>query len=67
MKTAVDWLEEQIRWHISNDDRLFDMFRQAKEMEKQQIIDAFEKGNLIGWREERDVEGKQYYNEVYGK
>ena len=38
MKTAVQWLEEQI-----NGNELFyidDLFEQAKELEKQQIIDA---------------------------
>lgn len=35
-QTAVEFLEQQIRYYISNDDRLYDMFKQALEMEKEQ-------------------------------
>ena len=42
MKTAVEWLEEQFNnSEIPNSSMLF---KQAKEMEKEQIINAYEKG-----------------------
>jgi hypothetical protein len=40
--TAVEWLmEEMQKTYIFNQDD-FDMFKQAKEMEKQQITEAFD-------------------------
>jgi hypothetical protein len=64
MKTAVDWLEE----------KLIDIFNfkkgecfeieQAKEMEKQQIIDAYSEGYINGIMENRKM-AEQYYNEKY--
>ena len=39
-QTAVEFLEQQIRYYIYDDDRLYDMFKQAKAMEKEQIIQA---------------------------
>ena len=45
--TAVEWLKDEIRWYISNDDRLYDMFKKAKEMAKEQMVDfAFKYGDL---------------------
>jgi hypothetical protein len=60
--TAVEWLEE-IYLTTGIDRKVH--FNQAKEMEKQQIIDACEKfGNLNGV----DIEDfKQYYNETFKK
>ena len=64
--TAVEWifdkfLEEgpsgELRWHLKYD--IFKIFEQAKEMEKEQIIDAYNNGDL------RSAE--LYYNETYGK
>jgi hypothetical protein len=37
--TAVEWLHEEIRWNVSNSDKLIEIFRIAKEKEKKQIID----------------------------
>jgi hypothetical protein len=63
MKTAVEWLVDKLKgknvdlemsWNI-------DLVKQAKEMEKQQIIEAKD-----CWLEdERD--GEQYYNETFNK
>jgi hypothetical protein len=65
-QTAVEWLEENMP-NISNHIplgialELVAKFEQAKEMEKQQIIDAKD-----CWLEdERD--GEQYYNETFNK
>jgi len=59
--TAVEWLENQIRYYISNDNRLFEIFKQAKELEKQQIIEAYYEGKEYGFKEK----GEEYYNETF--
>jgi len=62
MKTAVEWLEEQTRkpeWHSL---KRQDIFEQAKEMEKQQIIDAVKYG-CCDWGSIKDI--KQYYDETF--
>jgi hypothetical protein len=63
-QTAVQRLEQQIRYYISNDDLLDDMFEQAKAMEKEQITFAYNDGA------DAMVAGKykamdDYYNEMY--
>jgi hypothetical protein len=68
MKTAVEWLEE-----ICNDrgyHLMSEYFEQAKEMEKQRIIDAYSIGAINGEMIERDLKPKytnpiQYYNETF--
>jgi hypothetical protein len=68
-QTAVEWLVEKIKlkydidfYHIKND------INQAKEMEKQQIIDARVTAPLINTPFESDYkkESEQYYTENYG-
>ncbi len=61
MKTAVEWLEDEIRWYISNDDRLYDMFKKAKQMEKKQMKKAYnhERPNLLCY--EKGTAFKEYY------
>ena len=68
--TSVEWLVEKI---TNRQNGVFDglpylsvdeIYNQAKEMEKQQIIDAFDDGydlnnSLVNYN------GKQYYNETY--
>jgi hypothetical protein len=66
MKTAVEWLEEHIKnvnWIDKKLSERMDIIQQAKEMEKQQIMDAcntgiFHGGQLIST-------GRQYYNETF--
>jgi hypothetical protein len=63
--TAVEWLVEEInKLNVSNEARLFinKLKEQAKEMEKQQIIDAVEGFPL----QNRNLDGEQYYKETYG-
>jgi hypothetical protein len=64
-KTAVNWLDEQIKKHTWYDEEGFGYVKvssldieQAKEIEKEQIIKAF--GYEV-------IDGEQYYNETYGK
>jgi hypothetical protein len=61
-QTAVEWLVEQMKL-----DELFNadyFIQQAKQMEKEQIKEAFDNGNEQGYLCEG---GKQYYNETYKK
>ena len=67
-QTAVDWLIEQLeKHHIKVDIKNTVVFEQAKEKEKQQIIDAFgvgchvESTRLIHY----DDMAEQYYNETF--
>ena len=66
MKTAVEWLIEEIENHyIINNGRLdpiivMELKRQAKAMEKEQIIEAYNK-NKMG----RVDYGEQYYKETF--
>jgi hypothetical protein len=52
--------------HISHDDFL-KLHKQAKEMEKQQIINAVDdQNNYDSWPSSIPTLGEQYYNEAYG-
>ena len=59
-QTAVEWLVEEI--HKNIEFIPVSMQEQAKEMEKEQIIDAFDEGNPNGFIIKC---GEQYYNETY--
>jgi hypothetical protein len=62
MKTAVEWLVEQLDGenHLT-DNEIKRILKQAKEMEKEQIIEAYKFGNLS------DIYFKpeQYYTETF--
>ena len=65
-QTAVDWLYERLermipRTALYNIDKKI-YFDQAKQMEREQIIDAYYEGKEYGFKEQ----GEQYYNETYG-
>ena len=59
-KTAVEWLVEQLP--LIQQEGLRDEIKEAKEMEKEQIKDAFDEGNPNGFIIKC---GEQYYNETY--
>jgi len=68
-QTAVEFLEEQIRYYISNDDRLYDMFKQAKAMFEEQVTlshingqSEFDKG---AYGEHNEKLANEYYNQNY--
>jgi hypothetical protein len=65
MKTAVEWLVEQ--WPILETQLPTWLIEQAKEMEKQQIMDATYYGHLKGWVDDgvENSYGEQYYNETF--
>ena len=62
-QSAVEWLQEVLSIHLSFEQQMqFEgLFQQAKEIEKQQIFDAYKEG----------VDGtklaEQYYNETFKK
>ena len=60
MKTAVEWLYETL-WKQTDFSLPNNILEQAKEMEKQQIIDARVKIIL----DSNYVEAEQYYNETF--
>jgi hypothetical protein len=63
-QTAVEWLIEKM--HKNIEWIPIPMQEQAKEMEKEQITDAFKEGNLYhGWALRHEPE--QYYNKTYKK
>lgn len=62
--TAVEYLYKIIHARIHIDKDLSEYLKQAKEMEKQQIVDAFEDGNNNEWIG-NNTNGKQYYNENF--
>jgi hypothetical protein len=66
-QTAVEWLQERLLLSLSDELKsLNGFFVIAKEMEKEEIIDAFKEGNLYhGWALKHEPE--KYYNETYKK
>lgn len=60
-KTAVDWLVNHFDEYGIDFGLLEPIIKQAKEIEKQQIIDAFEEGSL-------DImHSQQYYEENFNQ
>jgi RNA polymerase-interacting CarD/CdnL/TRCF family regulator len=67
--TAVDWLENRlIESGISFLSEEIEFINQAKEMEKQQKIDAYNQGRhngQVNWGVGNDITAEQYYKENY--
>ena len=64
-QTAVEWLVEQLDGenHLSINE-INRVIEQTKEMEKQQIIDAWFGGYLNG-ESKTELKSEQYYNETF--
>jgi hypothetical protein len=75
-KTAVEWLIDRInkvnhdyevgitdegQWSIET----YEAHTRAKEMEKQQIIDAFKRGTINEMNGIEEIDSEQYYNETF--
>jgi hypothetical protein len=61
--TAVEFFLtelEKMQYFIGND--MLEAYKQAKEMEKQQIVDAFHHNRAIGFFDE---DAEKYYNKTY--
>jgi len=71
-QTAVDWLWDKIMNSQQYSDKWYEYLEQAKQMEKEQIMDAWDKGDYCidlpdgSWKQKYES-GEQYYNETYGK
>ena len=63
-QTAVEWLVEQ----YANENYGIEVYAQAKQMEKEQIIHAWREGDNDSMYspKELDKQAEQYYNETYG-
>ncbi len=60
-QTAVEWLTEKMQLSLGDEFKyVIGFFQQAKEMEKQQIITAYNKAVPFKF-------GKEYYNETFKK
>jgi len=74
-QTAVEWLRDQIAsknddgfYIIDSLDDVVNVFKQAKEMEKQQIIQAYSNGYSNGgdnYGYGNRISPEQYYNETF--
>jgi hypothetical protein len=66
-QTAVEWLAEQIttlKWKMSDITDRNSIIEQAKAMEKEQIMEAYDYMNAdIAYNKKAET----YYNEFYGK
>ena len=62
-QTAVDWLVEQ----YANENYGIEVYEQAKQMEKEQIMDAWRYGNNDSMysHKELDQQAEEYYNDTY--
>ena len=65
-QTAVEWLENEFQEMCKDFGGLhtdfIERFKQAKEMEKEQIIESYTHDRLI-----LKITAEQYYNETYSK
>ena len=62
-QTAVEWLEQEFIALQNYGVNELGLFAKAKEMEKQQIIDACNQIEVIGL--DHELPGKKYYNKTY--
>ena len=64
MGTAIDWLVEELKSRsIDLNKWNSDLVEQAKEMEKEQIIDAYNEGVYLSMTPSKTAE--QYYNKTF--
>ena len=72
MKTAIEWLYNELSKNNTSTDSVIEkinkessIWEQAKELEKEQIIDAYygKIDGVFGYREE----GQEYYNQTYNQ
>jgi hypothetical protein len=64
---SYPYFSEQEKWVITKEE-LFEVLQQAKQMEKQQIIDAYYNGTTdeIKTKDELLFEAEHFYKETYG-
>ena len=73
-QTAVDWLKDKLKETYDKEGKLplaytLHLVKQAKQMEKEQIIHAWREGDndSMYYPKELDQQAEQYYNETYNK
>ena len=78
-QTALEWLKDMLEWNYGDPqmleiswENLDDLLERAKQMEKKQIINAYDEGFMDHEIEiEHDItvrnNSEQYYNETYNK
>lgn len=59
-QTAVDWFYQRI---LAKD--IKEVYKQAKQMEKEQIIDVFKDAYDFGYYDNYNYSAEQYYKETY--
>jgi hypothetical protein len=65
-QTAVEWLAETLRFASKElYAEMYQHIEQAKQMEKEQIIDTYDAGQLHFWPDEFLQRGEYYYNETF--
>ena len=64
-QTAVEWFWIHLEDSISKE--YFDLFEQAKEMEKEHIKNAYESGWVNGDLKKAPRFGSDYYDQTYNK
>ena len=67
-QTAVEWLAIELDdlipfIDVETSEKFIKLIVQAKEMEKQEIIDAYEKGDKYKF----EISGEQYFNQTFKK
>ena len=65
-QTAVEWLAEILNNKAQLSEFEKGVIEQAKEMEREQIIDAYSEGDVNGIMN-NEMRAKQYYNETFNK
>jgi len=66
-QTAVEWLAEQLvpKAMLTYDAITYNAIQQAKQMEKEQIMNAYSDGRISVIAVTK-IPSEQYYNETYG-
>jgi hypothetical protein len=73
-QTATEWLYEQLTSTLFDKTSGQHILEQAKEMEKEQIINSFDEGKSDGYKTAREwdemivwLSAEQYYNETFNQ
>jgi hypothetical protein len=68
-QTATEWLFKKLLDEPKDKLTWYAILEQAKEMEKQQIIDARQDGKNVCFRkgERKEITNEDYYNETFNK
>jgi hypothetical protein len=68
-KTAMQWFYDELSQCLHREevcDLVYKLEQKAKEMEREQIVDAHITGYIIGGGEGDLYQPENYYNETYG-